>query len=195
MPIYWGILLRTLVIDTATEACSVALFENDELMARRHAIVGRGHAERLLPLIADFPDKGRADRIAVDIGPGSFTGVRIGLAAARALSFAWGAALTGYSTLSIIAAAARAAHEHDTLVVAITGGHGELFWQRFSGVTLDPLSEMASTPIPTLASLLPDERVFGTGAPALTAARGWGEAVSLHPNSTRLNSSTYCASR
>src|SRR3546814_1758678 len=72
-------------------------------MARRHAIVGRGHAERLLPLIADFPDKGRADRIAVDIGPGSFTGVRIGLAAARALSFAWGAALTGYSTLSIIA--------------------------------------------------------------------------------------------
>src|SRR3546814_7003579 len=93
MPIYWGILLRTLVIDTATEACSVALFENDELMARRHAIVGRGHAERLLPLIADFPDKGRADRIAVDIGPGSFTGVRIGLAAARALSFAWGAAL------------------------------------------------------------------------------------------------------
>src|SRR3546814_4407249 len=42
---------------------------------------------------------------------------------------------------------------------------------------------MASTPIPTLASLLPDERVFGTGAPALTAARGWGEAVSLHPNS------------
>src|SRR3546814_3891374 len=94
--------------------------------------------------------------------------------------------------------AARAAHEHDTLVVAITGGHGELFWQRFSGVTLDPLSEMASTPIPTLASLLPDERVFGTGAPALTAARGWGEAVSLHPNSadfladrksTRLNSS------
>src|SRR3546814_7644140 len=103
-------------------------------MARRHAIVGRGHAERLLPLIADFPDKGRADRIAVDIGPGSFTGVRIGLAAARALSFAWGAALTGYSTLSIIAAAARAAHEHDTLVVVITGGHGELFWQRFSGV-------------------------------------------------------------
>src|SRR3546814_10256298 len=115
--------------DTATEACSVALFENDELTARRHAIVGRGHAERLLPLIADFPDKGRADRIAVDIGPGSFTGVRIGLAAARALSFAWGAALTGYSTLSIIAAAARAAHEHDTLVVVITGGHGELFWQ------------------------------------------------------------------
>src|SRR3546814_13747419 len=66
------------------------------------------------------------------------------LAASRALSFAWGAALTGYSTLSIIAAAARAAHEHDTLVVVITGGHGELFWQRFSGVTLDPLSEMAS---------------------------------------------------
>src|SRR3546814_8692561 len=76
----------------------------------------------------------------------------------------------------IIAAAARAAHEHDTLVVVITGGHGELFWQRFSGVTLDPLSEMASTPIPTLASLLPDERVFGTGAPALTAAREIGRA-------------------
>src|SRR3546814_14256408 len=99
------------------------------------------------------------------------------------------ALLTGVQTcalpisLSIIAAAARAAHEHDTLVVVITGGHGELFWQRFSGVTLDPLSEMASTPIPTLASLLPDERVFATGAPALTAERAWGQAVPLPPTS------------
>src|SRR3546814_17904072 len=78
--------------------------------------------------------------------------------------------------------AARAAHEHDTLVVVITGGHGELLWQRFSGVTLDPMSEMVSTPIPTLARLLPDERVFGSGAAALTGARGLGDDVLLHSN-------------
>lgn len=171
------------MIDTATEACSVALFENDVLAARQHHIVGRGHAERLLPMIAALPDKGRADRIAVDVGPGSFTGVRIGLAAARALAFAWGATLTGYSALAMIAAQARAKGEgSDVIVAAITGGHGELFWQRFSTETLDPLGELASTPIDAVAALVTENRIFGTGAQALVDARGWGEAMPGHPD-------------
>ncbi|MBC7985373.1 MAG: tRNA (adenosine(37)-N6)-threonylcarbamoyltransferase complex dimerization subunit type 1 TsaB, partial [Sphingomonadaceae bacterium] len=62
-----------LVIDTATEACSVALFDGEALVAERHEMVGRGHAERLIPMIAELPGKGRADRILVDCGPGSFT--------------------------------------------------------------------------------------------------------------------------
>ena len=57
-------------------------------------------------MIAALPEHGRADSIAVALGPGSFTGIRVGLAAARALAFAWGAELTGYPTLDLIAAQA-----------------------------------------------------------------------------------------
>lgn len=171
------------MIDTATEACSVALFDGVNLVAHEHAIVGRGHAERLLSVIAGLPDGGRADRIAVDVGPGSFTGVRIGLAAARALAFAWNAALCGYSALAMIATAARTERPDEPVIaVAITGGHGELFWQRFAGEALTPLGDPASTPIAELARMVTDERIFGTGAEALVTARGFGEAVLRHPD-------------
>ena len=85
--------MLTLVIDTATKACSVGLFDGDSVVASHYEVIGRGHAERLLPLIAALPDRGRADRIMVDVGPGSFTGIRVGVAAARALGLDCGIAL------------------------------------------------------------------------------------------------------
>ena len=93
--------MRTLVIDTATPALSVALFAGDALIGHAHEVIGRGHAERLLPAIAALPDGGRAERILVSCGPGSFTGIRVGIAAARALAFAWSADLIGYATLAL----------------------------------------------------------------------------------------------
>src|SRR3546814_8204244 len=80
MPAFAGmtIMALTLVIDTATAACSVALIDDGRAVADRHEIVGRGHAERLLPMIAELPGGGRADEILVDVGPGSFTGTRVG---------------------------------------------------------------------------------------------------------------------
>ena len=80
---------RVLAIDTATVACSVALFEDNALIASDYGEIGRGHAERLIPAIALLPDRGKADRILVNCGPGSFTGVRVGISAARALALAW----------------------------------------------------------------------------------------------------------
>lgn len=137
--------MRTLVIDTATEACSVALFDNGELIDHFHAVLGRGHAERLVPAIAALPNKGRADRILVSLGPGSFTGVRIGLAAARALGLAWNVAVLGYPTLALVAAMARQQHPEQSVTVCMSGGHGEWFVQGFAadGLPVAPLASLA----------------------------------------------------
>lgn len=125
--------MTTLVIETATAACSVALLRGDDVMASRHDVVGRGHAERLLPMIAELPGQGRADRILVDVGPGSFTGVRVGLAAARGLAIGWGVPVFGYSSLALLAASGFAASPHlPVLAVVLEGGHGEVFMQTFA---------------------------------------------------------------
>ncbi|ATE66996.1 tRNA (adenosine(37)-N6)-threonylcarbamoyltransferase complex dimerization subunit type 1 TsaB [Rhizorhabdus dicambivorans] len=167
---------RTLVIDTATAACSVALIANGAVIAEMHEEVGRGHAERLMPMIAALPDGGRADAILVDCGPGSFTGVRVGLAAARALGLGWGVPVSGYSSTAVLATAASASG--DTVGIALIGGHGELFVQRYATRPLAPLSELRSLVPADAALALSDTEIVGSGAAQLIAARGNGTA---HP--------------
>lgn len=172
--------LTTLVIETATAACSVALLAGPTRLAGRHELVGRGHAERLVPMIGEvLAEAGlaTADAILVDCGPGSFTGIRVGLAAARALGYAWGVPVRGYSALALIAASQG---EGESLGVAITGGHGELFVQRFAlGVPLDPLRSFLPA---QAAQAISDELVLGSGAQALVAARGFGRAEERFPD-------------
>lgn len=136
--------MRTLVIDTATEACSVALFEGDglRLVDHRHEILGRGHAERLIPMIAELPGQGKADAIRVSLGPGSFTGLRIGIAAARALAIAWRARIVGYPTLALVAARTWQPAMRP-VTVCMNGGHGEWFVQNFDSA-LRPQDEARS---------------------------------------------------
>jgi len=173
----------TLVIDSATEACSVALLRGAELLAGDWQLLGRGHAERLVPMIAALPDKGRADRVAVALGAGSFTGVRVGLAAARALALAWNVPLVGYPTLALIAAQAIADHGHQPVRVAITGGHGEWFVQDFAadGAPAGPLASLA----PAEAAQGGPALVAGTQAEALVARRGTGTPILLQPDARR----------
>ena len=78
-----------LAIDTSTAACSAALFDGDGIcLARRDEMIGRGHSERLVPLLDEMLGGRRADSILVGVGPGSFTGIRVGLAAAQGLAIA-----------------------------------------------------------------------------------------------------------
>lgn len=170
-----------LAIDSATEACSVALLEGAELIAGEYRVLGRGHAEQLVPMIAALPDKGRAGRIAVALGPGSFTGVRVGLAAARALALAWGAELAGYPTLALIAAMARAQAGARPLAVVTTGGHGEWFVQRFGADGL-ALGDVASLAPQAAVALLEEDLIAGSQARAAVALRGAGTALDLLPD-------------
>ncbi len=174
--------MRRLVIDSATEACSVALFDGGSMITGTHAMLGRGHAEQLVPMIAALPGKGRADAIAVNAGPGSFTGIRVGLAAARALALAWQVPIEGYASLALVAAMARAAHPGQAIDVVMNGGHGEWFFQPFA---------LDGAPLAEPASLLPQatvERsrgriVAGSQAEALATRRSDApEAIPLWPD-------------
>ena len=173
--------MRTLAIECATEACSVALFAGDDLLAHDHRVLGRGHAERLVPMIADLPDRGKAARILVSLGPGSFTGVRIGIATARALGYAWGAEVAGYPTLALIAAVMRADRPGQPLAVCTTGGHGEWFVQQFAADGTG-LGDARSLPPQQAAEAIDAPLVGGTQAQALVALRGTGDAIPLHPD-------------
>lgn len=147
--------MRTLVIDTATRACSVALFDDDKLVSAQHEVIGRGHAERLLPLINALPDSGKADQIMVNVGPGSFTGIRVGVAAAKALGLAWHIDAHGYGCLKLVAAMCFAQLPKATAIdVVMTGGHGEYFFEAFDeqGRSIAPVRSVLPEQLSTLAT-------------------------------------------
>lgn len=166
--------MRILAIETATEACSVALFDRAECVAADHRVLGRGHAEQLVPMISALPEKGRAERVIVSLGPGSFTGVRIGIATARALGIAWGAQVLGYPTLHLVAAMGGNALSRP-LTVCMNGGHGEWFVQNFEA---DLTAEDA-------AQSLPPEMAQAACRHEIIAGNRAQELVSLFPAGTK----------
>lgn len=175
--------MRLLAIETATEACSLALFEDGELLASRHVVLGRGHAEQLIPLIGDLPDRGRADTILVSLGPGSFTGVRIGLAAARALGLVWDARLRGFPTLALVAATA-IRERAGPVSVCMNGGHGEYFVQDFSADGT-PENEVRSLPPADALAAVGHALLVGNRAEALAElSGGTHDFLNLLPEAT-----------
>jgi tRNA threonylcarbamoyladenosine biosynthesis protein TsaB len=166
-----------LAFDTSTAACTAALFDGSGVcLARRDELIGRGHSERLVPMIAELMDGRSADRILVGVGPGSFTGIRVGISAAHGLSIGWGAQLSGMSSLALLAAGVQAG----AVAVAVIGGHGELFVQQFEAG--EPTSELRSLTPAAAANETSAQLVVGSGARQLVEARGWGEERETWPS-------------
>jgi tRNA threonylcarbamoyl adenosine modification protein YeaZ len=130
--------MRVLAIDTALEACSVAVIDTEGgSRARSRSLpMARGHAEALMPLVASVMSDARAefdalDRIAVTVGPGSFTGLRVGVAAARGIGLAAGKPVVGLTTLAAIAVPFIDADDAKALLVAIDARHDHVYMQLF----------------------------------------------------------------
>ncbi len=134
-----------LAIDTCEGTCSAALVRGGYTIASRMERIGRGHAERLLPMISELMAEASIgyealSRLAVCTGPGTFTGLRIGLSVARGLALAKGLPCVGLMSLPVLAAQADA--DADTAVHAIVMGRGgQGFYQAFQGKAADGLPQ------------------------------------------------------
>ncbi len=138
--------MRRLVIETAGPAASVALFDRTTLLAAGREEAARGTAERLMAMIGALQPR-NVEEILVDVGPGSFTGLRVGLAASIGLGIGWGVPVRGFSALALVAARALSEGATGPLLAVNEGGHGQYFVQVFA----DPLGT-ADQPV----SLPPD---------------------------------------
>jgi tRNA threonylcarbamoyladenosine biosynthesis protein TsaB len=133
-----------LALDTSLDACTLALVEAGYVVAEIQQIIGKGHAE-ILPLLLDDLLKQNAhpkvDAIAVCVGPGSFTGLRVGLAAAKALGLAWAVPVHGVSSLEAVAHAARA-NQNGPMLIVHDAKRGQVYAQSFGHDALPDMQAM-----------------------------------------------------
>ena len=173
-----------LALDTSTAACTAALLLPDgTIVASRDEEIGRGHAERLVPMISEMLEGHVPTRLLVGVGPGSFTGLRVGIAAAHGMAIGWSVPLLGMNSLALLAASAPPGEGKVT--AAMSGGHGELFVQTFDRKKLTPTGPIASLTPEKAAGKADAPLVVGSGAEALVEARGTGEALYLYPLASR----------
>ena len=170
--------MRVLAIDTALEACSVAVLDtaHADAYVQESLPMQRGHAEALMPLIERMLNRAELDvsaldRIAVTTGPGSFTGLRVGIAAARGIALASGKPAIGLSTLAAFAAPFIAADDTLPVVVAIDARHDHVYLQVFGpGGRTVVAPRVAPLREALRVSTAGAPRIIGTAANKLAAA-------------------------
>lgn len=170
--------MRVLAIDTALEACSAAVLDTAQggILASESVAMVRGHAEALMPLVArvmhdaalEFTE---LDRIAVTVGPGSFTGLRVGVSAARGIAVAAGKPAVGLTTLAAYAAPYIAADDETPLLAAIDARNEQVYMQLF-GTGGRPLTQPRLAPLrdAVRAATSGPARIVGSAAAMLAAA-------------------------
>lgn len=180
-----GFHMRILAIDTALEACSAAVLDTDRAIivaSDTHPMV-RGHAEALMPLIAGVMKQAQLDfteidRIAVTTGPGSFTGLRVGIAAARGLGLAAAKPVVGLSTLATLAAPYIATDGNLPVAAAIDARHDQVYFQVF-GPTGHTLVSPRIVSLTEAAGAAATGQTRLVGSAARMIANVWPQSVSL----------------
>ena len=170
-----GLGLTLLGFDTATPACSAALWAHGEVTAWRRIETGGRHAEALVPMLRAVAAEGgiplaAVDRFAVTVGPGSFTGIRIGLATARGLALASDRPLIGLSTLEVLAAGVPDAERDGPVLAALDAGRGRLYAQLFDR-SLSAILEPRALHAAALPDLVTEAKA---GGPLIVAGTGTG---------------------
>jgi tRNA threonylcarbamoyladenosine biosynthesis protein TsaB len=167
--------LIVLALDTALAACSVCLFDarRDKVISSERAILGKGHAEALLPMLERVIAKldggwSAVERIGVVVGPGSYTGLRVGIAAARAAALATGRPAVGVTTFAALAEPLAGVSEGVPIAATIDARHGNVFFQIFSpeGRPLDEPAALSLTEAAERIGARPVQLV-GSGSSAL----------------------------
>jgi len=175
--------MRLLAIDTALAACSAAVLDTEQVgvIASESIPMERGHAEALIPLIGRVMSQAEMefstlDRIVVTVGPGSFTGLRVGVAAARGIALAANKPAVGLSTLSAFVAPHISAGESKPLIAVIDARHNHVYMQVFSpdGRTLVQ-PRIASLDEAVRASMTGPARIVGSAAQMVADAWPAGE--------------------
>ncbi|ORT50367.1 hypothetical protein ST37_10890 [Vibrio sp. qd031] len=181
--------VKILAIDTSTENCSVALLDGDALYSRSE-FAPRGHADNVLPMVEAVLAEAKLrlsdlDALAFGRGPGSFTGVRIGIGMAQGLAFGADLPMIGISTLEAMAQASFRVHGASHVVCAIDARMSEVYWGRFvrqSDGHWAPMDQECVIPPATLAEQLSSDSSTWT-----QAGTGWAayqEPLSQLPLST-----------
>jgi tRNA threonylcarbamoyl adenosine modification protein YeaZ len=170
--------MRVLAIDTALVACSAAVLDLDRggIVASETLPMVRGHAEAIMPLIARVMDLAEVefaelDRIAVTTGPGSFTGLRVGISAARGIALAADKPAIGLSTLAGFATPLIADDDSSSVVAAIDARHDHVYLQIFgAGGRTIVAPRIAPLRDAVRAAMTAPARIVGSGADLLAAA-------------------------
>jgi tRNA threonylcarbamoyladenosine biosynthesis protein TsaB len=149
--------MLTLGIETATDLCAVALVQDDRCLASDARSGGRVHATQLAPLVdgllrAAGVTPAALDAVAVSAGPGSYTGLRIGVSTAKGLCLATGAVLVAVPTLDALAEAAREAAAGHPLATVLRSRHGEVYLAVYAGA--HPLLPAQAVALDDLAAVL-----------------------------------------